>query len=78
MEYMTSTVRETLIRTIAMPSDTNPTRDIFSGWLISQMDLAARNAEARRARGRGVTVVVDGTTFHSPCMSATRSPSTQI
>ena len=29
------------IRTIAMPADTNPAGDIFGGWLMAQMDLAA-------------------------------------
>ena len=29
------------IRTIAMPSDTNPSGDIFGGWLMARMDLAA-------------------------------------
>ena len=43
--------RLAVIRTIAMPSDTNPAGDIFGGWLMSQMDLAAGNAAARRARG---------------------------
>ena len=58
--------REAVIRTIAMPSDTNPAGDIFGGWLMAQMDLAAGNAAARRARGRCVTVAVDGMAFHSP------------
>ena len=58
--------RLAVIRTIAMPSDTNPAGDIFGGWLMSQMDLAAGNAAARRARGRCVTVAVDGMAFHSP------------
>ena len=40
------------IRTIAMPADTNPAGDIFGGWLMSQMDLAAGNLAARTARGR--------------------------
>ena len=31
----------------AMPSDTNPAGDIFGGWLMAQMDLAAGNAAAR-------------------------------
>ena len=52
------TDKEPVIRTIAMPSDTNPAGDIFGGWLMSQMDLAAGNAAARRARGRCVTVAV--------------------
>ena len=30
-----------VIRTIAMPADTNPAGDIFGGSLMSQMDLAA-------------------------------------
>jgi acyl-CoA thioesterase YciA len=55
-----------VIRTIAMPSDTNPAGDIFGGWLMGQMDLAAGNVAARRARGRCATVAVDAMTFHSP------------
>jgi acyl-CoA thioesterase YciA len=58
--------REAVIRTIAMPSDTNPAGDIFGGWLMSQMDLAAGNAAARRARGRCATVAVDGIVFLNP------------
>lgn len=54
------------IRTIAMPADTNPSGDIFGGWLMAQMDLAAGNAAARRARGRCATVAVDRIAFHSP------------
>ncbi|EIM25383.1 hypothetical protein MicloDRAFT_00061090 [Microvirga lotononidis] len=52
-------VREAVIRTIAMPSDTNPAGDILGDWLMAQMDLAAGNAAARRARGRCATVAVD-------------------
>ncbi len=55
-----------LIRTIAMPADTNPAGDIFGGWLMAQMDLAAGNAASRRARGRCATVAVEGMTFHQP------------
>ena len=66
METGKMELREAVIRTIAMPSDTNPAGDIFGGWLMAQMDLAAGNAAARRARGRCVTVAVDGMTFHSP------------
>ncbi len=57
---------EPAIRTIAMPADTNPSGDIFGGWLMAQMDLAAGNAAARRARGRCATVAVNGIVFHSP------------
>lgn len=55
-----------VIRTIAMPADTNPAGDIFGGWIMSQMDLAAGNAAARLSQGRCVTVAVEGMSFHSP------------
>lgn len=54
------------IRTIAMPADTNPAGDIFGGWLMSQMDLAAGNVGAQVARGRVATIAVDGMRFHLP------------
>ena len=57
---------EPVIRTIAMPADTNPSGDIFGGWLMSQMDLAAGNLAARIARGRAATIAVEGMTFLKP------------
>lgn len=54
------------IRTIAMPADTNPAGDIFGGWLMSQMDLAAGSVAALTARGRSATVAVEGMKFHRP------------
>ncbi|WP_207460692.1 acyl-CoA thioesterase [Azospirillum sp. SYSU D00513] len=57
-----------VIRTIAMPADTNPAGDIFGGWLMAQMDLAAGNAAARRARGRCATVAADAMVFHRPVL----------
>ena len=32
---------ELSLRTVAMPADTNPAGDIFGGWIMSLMDLAA-------------------------------------
>jgi acyl-CoA thioesterase YciA len=55
-----------VIRTIAMPGDTNPAGDIFGGWLMAQMDLAAGNVAARRSRGRCATIAVEAMTFHNP------------
>ena len=55
-----------MIRTIAMPADTNPSGDIFGGWLMAQMDLAGGNAAARRAQGRVATVAVEAMSFISP------------
>ena len=57
-----------VIRTIAMPADTNPAGDIFGGWLMAQMDLAAGNVAARIARGRCATIAVDQMTFLSPVL----------
>ncbi len=54
------------IRTVAMPADTNPSGDIFGGWIMSQMDLAAASAASRHARGRCTTVAVDAMVFHHP------------
>jgi len=57
---------EPVIRTVAMPSDTNPHGDIFGGWLMSQMDLAAGSIAARISRGRAATVRVEGMSFLNP------------
>ncbi|MGG5818133.1 acyl-CoA thioesterase [Falsiroseomonas sp. HW251] len=57
-----------LLRTVAMPADANPNGDIFGGWLMGLMDLAAGNAAGRRARGRVATVAVDAMVFHSPVL----------
>ncbi|TCM74913.1 acyl-CoA thioesterase [Rhodovulum steppense] len=55
-----------VIRTIAMPADTNPSGDIFGGWLMAQMDLAAGSIAARVSRGRAATIAVDGMQFLKP------------
>lgn len=57
---------ELTVRTIAMPADTNANGDIFGGWVMSQMDQAGGMAGVDRARGRVVTVAVDGMTFLRP------------
>ncbi|NIY77023.1 acyl-CoA thioesterase [Thalassospira sp. HF15] len=62
----TPPLRQPSVRAVAMPSDTNPTGDIFGGWLMSQMDLAAGTAAARRAKGRTATVFVDSMSFLRP------------
>jgi acyl-CoA thioesterase YciA len=63
---MTTPTTAPVIRTIAMPADTNPAGDIFGGWLLAQMDMAAASAATRRARGRCATVAVDAMEFHRP------------
>ena len=55
-----------VIRVTAMPADANPYGDIFGGWLMAQMDLAAGSIASRHSHGRAVTVAVDAMTFHRP------------
>jgi acyl-CoA thioesterase YciA len=57
---------ELSLRTLAMPADTNPSGDIFGGWLLAQMDIAGGLAAKQRARGRTVTIAVNSMTFHKP------------
>jgi len=57
---------ELVIRTIAMPKDTNPNGDIFGGWLMSQMDLGSGILAAKTAQTRVVTVAMEGMSFLQP------------
>ena len=57
---------ELVIRTIAMPKDTNPSGDIFGGWLMSQMDLGAGILAGKTAKARVVTVAMEGMSFLQP------------
>jgi acyl-CoA thioesterase YciA len=57
---------ELVIRTIAMPKDTNPSGDIFGGWIMSQMDLGSGILAAKTARSRVVTVAIEGMSFLRP------------
>lgn len=58
--------RHAELRTIAMPADTNAYGDIFGGWLLAQMDLAAGSYAIQRARGRVATVGLEAMSFHRP------------
>ena len=51
---------EMVLRTLAMPADTNANGDIFGGWLMSQMDIGGAIMAKEIAQGRVVTVRVDG------------------
>jgi len=56
------------IRVTAMPGDANPYGDIFGGWLMGQMDLAAGSVASRHAGGRAVTIACDAMKFHAPVL----------
>ena len=57
---------ELSLRTVAMPSDTNPAGDIFGGWIMSLMDLAAGITAAAHAKGRVATAAVSNLSFIRP------------
>ncbi|AUI86395.1 acyl-CoA thioesterase [Vibrio azureus] len=55
-----------LLRTLAMPADTNANGDIFGGWIMSQLDLAGGILAKEISAGRIVTVSVSSITFKKP------------
>ncbi len=57
---------ELVIRTIAMPADTNPSGDIFGGWIMSLMDVAGGIAAGAVAQGRVATIAVTDMAFLRP------------
>jgi acyl-CoA thioesterase YciA len=57
---------ELVIRTLAMPADTNPNGDIFGGWVLGQMDIAGGTFCFGHAKGRVATVGVESMSFHEP------------
>lgn len=65
-EQYTPDGMELTLRTLAMPADTNASGDIFGGWVMSQMDLAAAIRANERCNGRTVTVAADEIIFRKP------------
>ncbi len=57
---------EIMIQTLAMPRDTNPNGDVFGGWIVSQMDLAAGVMAKKISSGRVVTVAIHSMSFLRP------------
>ena len=57
---------ELTVRIVAMPADTNPSGDIFGGWIMGLMDVSAGIAARDRARGRVVTASVSSLSFLHP------------
>ncbi len=54
------------LRTLAMPADANPAGDIFGGWVLSQMDIAAGICAAKEAQCRVATVGIEAMSFLKP------------
>ncbi|HEX2860424.1 MAG TPA: acyl-CoA thioesterase [Lacunisphaera sp.] len=57
---------ELVIRTIAMPANTNSNGDMFGGWLLSQMDLGGAILARNVAHSRITTVAIDAMSFLYP------------
>jgi acyl-CoA thioesterase YciA len=57
---------ELVIRTLAMPGDTNPNGDMFGGWLLCQMDIGGGIAAKQLVRGRVITVAISSMRFWNP------------
>ena len=53
-------------RTVAMPANTNPNGDIFGGWIMSEMDIAAGMLAKQIACTRVTTVSVNAINFLRP------------
>lgn len=55
-----------MLRTIAMPADSNAAGDIFGGWIMARMDLAAAARTNELTDIRTVTVAVNNMRFRKP------------
>lgn len=56
-----------VIKTLAMPGDTNSNGDIFGGWVLSQMDLGGGIiAKTYSPSGRAVTAAIESMSFINP------------
>ncbi len=66
MDLEPTPVGDLALQTLAMPRDTNANGDIFGGWLVSQMDLAAGIATKKVTKGRSATVSIKNVTFLAP------------
>ena len=56
-------MRTPLIRTTAMPADTNPYGGVFGGWLMGQMGLACGSFASRHSGGKAILVAADELRF---------------
>ena len=60
------TTANLILRTLAMPADTNPNGDVFGGWIRSQMDIAGGILAKETTGSRVVTVAVHSFSFLRP------------
>lgn len=63
---MNNSIKEPILRTIPMPSDTISENYVSAGWILSQMDLAGGKGSFNYTKGRSVTVSLNAMSFHQP------------
>ncbi len=57
---------ELTLRVVPAPADVNVNGDVFGGWILARVDMAAGVAAMRRAKGRVATVAVNSVQFKQP------------
>ncbi|MCC2644824.1 MAG: acyl-CoA thioesterase [Burkholderiales bacterium] len=66
-KYPVNPTGDLVIKTLAMPGNTNSNGDIFGGWVLSQMDLGGGIiAKTYSPSGRVVTVAIESMSFINP------------
>lgn len=66
MKKQSTPIGRPVLRTLAMPADTNPHGDIFGGWIMAQMDIAGGILAREITCSRVVTVAVETIVFIKP------------
>lgn len=59
-------IGELVMKTIAMPANTNRYGDMFGGWLVSEMDLGGSVLAHKCSQTRMTTVAIDRMVFIRP------------
>lgn len=60
---ITGPLGQLTLQVVALHAHTNASGDIYSGWLVSNMDIAGGMAASARAEGRTATVAIDSMVF---------------
>lgn len=59
-------IEQLSLRMVAMPRDTNPSGDIFGGWLVSLMDIAGGTTAIHAVKGQVVLAAINKMSFLRP------------
>lgn len=58
--------KEVVLQVMPMPAALNPSGDVFGGWIMSMVDVAAAVPAMRHAKSKVATVSVDSFVFKQP------------